>query len=237
VGIHVIILSDDGLTTHAQISQSGVVKTFALFALLAFLLVLMPPIDAQQSASAEKVRDVSPDGKFAMRISYDAEMNQQLIESEKADAKKIFSETIKAIDLVALPGKQVAANLLGNEGLGANYSDITLIWSSDSKWCAFYWSYPRVGYTTVYHQRGDKFLAMNESEGLLVDVKGDVRNEYVRPLRWTKPGILLLEQFSIFRGGEIEDAKFQLSAALDSKTGKFKVLSKKKLPPDVKKED
>ena len=57
------------------------------------------------------------------------------------------------------------------------------------------------------------------------------------PPRWRKPGILLLEQLSIFRGGEIDDAKFQLTAGLDSKTGKFKVISKKKLPPDVKKED
>ena len=34
----------------------------------------------------EKIRDVSPNQKFAMQILYDAEMNQQLIEGEKADS-------------------------------------------------------------------------------------------------------------------------------------------------------
>jgi len=89
----------------------------------------------------------------------------------------------------------------------------------------------------VYRQRGDKFVAVNNPDELRVDVKGDVRNEYVSPIRWTRPGVLLLEQLSIFRGGEIDDAKLQLTAGLDPQTGKFKVISKKRLPPDVKKED
>src|SRR5713101_4220497 len=86
-------------------------------------------------------------------------------------------------------------------------------------------------------QQGNKFVEVIKPEELRVDVKGDVRNEYVRPIRWTRPGVLLLEQLSIFRGGEIDDAKFQLRAGLDPTTGKFKVISKKKLPSDVKKED
>ena len=174
-----------------------------------------------------------------MRIRYEAETNKQLIEGEKANAEKIFSETIKATELVSLPSKQVVANLLPDEELGggSNYDDITLVWSPDSKWCAFYWNFPRVGYTTVYRQRGDKFVELSKPEDLKVDVKGDVRNEYIRPLRWTKPGVLVLEQLSIFRGGEIDDAKFQFTASFDEKSGKFRVISKKKLHPDVKKED
>jgi hypothetical protein len=77
-------------------------------------------------------------------------------------------------------------------------------------------------------------LALNESMNAQ---EGDVRSEYVGPIRWTKPGVLLLEQLSIFRAGEIDDAKSQLTAGLDPKAGKFKVIYKKKLPPDVKKED
>ena len=69
------------------------------------------------------------------------------------------------------------------------------------------------------------------------DGKGDVRNEYVRPIKWKKPGVLVLEQNSILRGGEGDDAKLQLVAGLDSKSGKFKVVSKKKMRSDVKKED
>ena len=141
------------------------VKALVPLCLPGFLAVLAQPIGAQESASVEKIRDVSPDKKFAMRIRYDAETNKQLIEAEKA-----------AVEL-------------------------------------------------------------NKPEGLKVDVKGDVRNEYIRPLHWTKPGVLVLEQLSIFRGGEIDDVKFQFTASFDEKSGKFRVISKKKLHPDVKKED
>jgi hypothetical protein len=64
----------------------------------------------QQPSLAEKIRDVSPDKKFAMRISYDAELNKQVTKAEKADPEKIFSQTIKAIELVSLPDKSVVAN-------------------------------------------------------------------------------------------------------------------------------
>ena len=197
-------------------------------------MIVTTSIHAQQSAEAEKIRDISPDGKFAMRILYDGETNKQLVEGEKADAEKIFSETIKAIELVTLPAKNKVLELLPSDDVGTNYDNITLVWSPDSNWCAFYYNQPRVGYTSVCRQQGDKFVEVTKPEDLRVDVKGDVRNEYIQPLRWTKAGVLLLEQLSIFRGGEIDDAKFQLTAGLDPKTGKFKVISKKKLPPDVK---
>jgi len=212
-------------------------KSLPLLGVLAFLIIVTTSIHAQQSAEAEKIRDISPDGKFAMRILYDGETNKQLVEGEKADAEKIFSETIKAIELVTLPAKNKVLELLPSDDVGTNYDNITLVWSPDSNWCAFYYNQPRVGYTSVCRQQGDKFVEVTKPEDLRVDVKGDVRNEYIQPLRWTKAGVLLLEQLSIFRGGEIDDAKFQLTAGLDPKTGKFKVISKKKLPPDVKKED
>jgi hypothetical protein len=96
--------------------------------LLGFLALLAHPIGAQESASDEKIRDVSPDKKFAMRIRCDAETNKQLIEGEKADAEKIFSETIKAIELVSLPFRQVVANLLPDEELGAETIMTTSRW-------------------------------------------------------------------------------------------------------------
>ena len=82
---------------------------------MGLLFVSTQPIYAQQSEPAEKIRDISPDKKFAMRILYDAEENKQLIEGEKADPEKIFSETIKSIELVSLPDKKVVANLLSAE--------------------------------------------------------------------------------------------------------------------------
>ena len=63
----------------------------------------------------------------------------------------------------------------------------------------------------------------------MVDVKGDVRNEYIRPIKWVKPAVLLLEQFDIFRGGS-GDATYQFTAKFDDKTGKFQITSKKKIP-------
>ena len=219
---------------HAGISQRSRMKSLPLLGVLAFLIIVTTSIHAQQSAEAEKIRDISPDGKFAMRILYDGETNKQLVEGEKADAEKIFSEAIKAIELVTLPAKNKVLELLPSDDVGTNYDNITLVWSLDSNWCAFYYNQPRVGYTSVYRQQGDKFGEVIKPDDLRVDVKGDVRNEYVQPIRWTKPGVLLLEQVSIFRGAEIDDAKFQLTAAADPRTGKFKVISKKKLPPDVK---
>ena len=147
------------------------------------------------------------------------------------------NRTIKAIELVTLPAKNKVLELLPSDDVVTNYDNITLVWSPDSNWCAFYYNQPRVGYSSVYGRCGDKFVEVTKRDDLRVDVKGNVRNEYVQPIRWTKPGVLLLEQVSIFRGAEIDDAKFQLTAAADPRTGKFKVISKKKLPPDVKKED
>jgi len=120
------------------------------------LVALGEPIRGQQSQPAEKIRDVSPDKKFAMRITYDAELNNQMIKAEDADAGKIFSQTIKAIELVSLRRKSLVANLLADAqlGPGSEYDFILLVWSLDSKWCAFYPAAPRIGYTTAYQRRG-----------------------------------------------------------------------------------
>ena len=40
--------------------------------------------------------------------------------------------------------------------------DMSLTWSPDSKWCAFYANMSRTSETTVYHLRGDKFVEMAE---------------------------------------------------------------------------
>ena len=73
---------------------------------------------------------------------------------------------------------------------------------------------------------GDRFEKL-KTEYLGVDDGGDVRNEYVTPLRWVKPGTLVLEQFSIFRGGA-GDAKIQFTVRFDEH-GKFQVVNKKKV--------
>src|SRR6266496_1355592 len=188
------------------------------WALFAWFLALNQPIDAQESAKFEKIRDTSPDKKFAMRISCSA---------EPEDPNNIDSSLITAVELVSLPSKKNVMNLPQNNEGGV----VDLIWSRDSNWFAFSLSGgPRVTDTYVYHRSGDDFVAMGGEEEVAADVEGDVRNEYVRPSRWVKPGVLLLEEYVIFRGGDGKDATYQFTARFDEKTGKFRIISKEKLP-------
>ena len=179
---------------------------------MGWLLISTPPIYAQESPAFEKIRDVSPDGKFAVRIS---------CSSEPEDPDKIDPDLITAVELVSLPSKNIVVNL------GPDYEN--LIWSKDSNWFAYALpSGSRVTDTYVYHRSGDDFTRLET--GVQVDVEGDVRNQYVHPIRWVKPGVLLLEQFDIFRGGNGKDATYRFTARFDEKTGKFRIISKKKIP-------
>jgi uncharacterized protein YecT (DUF1311 family) len=178
-----------------------------------------PPKGEYPPAKFEKIRDISPGGKFAMRISYS---------SEPEDPNNIDSSLITAVQLVSLPSKRAVMNLPQNySGSAAD-----LIWSQDSKWLAFsIYSGPRVGDTYVYHSSGDIFIQLDTQE-LRLDVAGDVRNEYVNPVRWVKPGVLLLEQNDIFRG-DGKDANHRFTASFDDKTGKVRIISNKKVRSTV----
>jgi len=242
------------------------VKTLTLLGLLVCLLILTQPSYAQQSATppqqhetqsaelAEKIRDASPNKKFAMRVRYDAEMYQKMFPTEKNDEGKTpstlqqaineqyFPATIKAIELVSLPQKVVVAELPWD----GSADQTSLTWSRDSKWCAFYASTARWGLTWIYHLLGDKFVPVSENvqpgadvEGdahgtwmtpLEIEVEGDVRREWLKPIRWLKPGVLLLEQSVIFRGEDAGEATYRLTTAFDEKTGKSRIISKKKVP-------
>ena len=178
------------------------------------------PAEAENPpAKFEKIRDISPDEKFAMRIS---------CSSEPEDPNNIDSSLITAVKLVSLPSKKAVMNLPQNySGSAAD-----LIWSQDSKWLAFsIYSGPRVSDTYVYHSSGDYFIQL-ETQELRVKVEGDVRNEYVNPVRWVKPGVLLLEQNDVFRG-DGKDGNHKFTASFDEKTGKFGIISNKKVRSTV----
>jgi hypothetical protein len=182
-----------------------------------WLLIWTQPTYAQESPAFEKILDVSPDGKFALRIS---------CSSEPADSNNIDPGLITAADVVSLPSKNSVI-----KGL-QNYSGTVpdLIWSKDSNWLAYSLSSgTRVTDTYVHHRSGDDFVQL-QTDDLRIDAKGDVRNEYVRAIRWVKPGVLLLEQFDIFRGGDGTDATWRFTARFDDKTGKLQIISKKKIP-------
>ena len=169
------------------------------------------PARAEESAKWEKISAISPDKKFAMRIVCD---------SKPEDPENIDAASVNLLEIVSMPGKEIVGTLSGG-----GYGSFRLIWSSDSKWCAFYsMSGPRVGDTSVYRLQGEKF-AMLEAEQLSVEVKGDTRNQYVEPVRWLKPGTLVVKQFTIFRGGG--DSTVQFTIRFDD-SGKFHVISQKK---------
>jgi hypothetical protein len=100
------------------------VKEPLLPGLLSCLLFLTVPGHAQETPEFEKIRNVSPDKKFAARISGSG---------EPEDPENIDSSLITAIDIVSLPAKEVVVSLGSGEGL----ENFKLVWSSDSKWFAF----------------------------------------------------------------------------------------------------
>ncbi len=177
---------------------------------------------AEDDESWEKIRDTSPDKKFGMRIKCDG---------APADPEHIDSNLITAIELVSLPSKKVVAKLLPSDDVGTTFEDVTLIWSSDSKWCAFYYRSPRTAYTNVFRRVGDKFVAANKSEKLMIHLQGFVKSEYVQPVRWFQPGVLVLKQLTIFHENDAE-ASYEFTARFESKTGKFQVTSKRDVTTD-----
>jgi hypothetical protein len=166
---------------------------------------------AQESDRAEVIRHISPDKKFAMRI---------LCDSKPADPANIDADSVKAVDIVSLPGKEVVGKLPFG-----GYDGLNLVWSGDSKWCAFYsMSGTRQGETSVHRLQGEKFVQL-ETGDMSVEVKGDTRNQYVEPARWLKPGTLVLKQFTIFRDGE-SSSTIDFTVRFDE-SGQFHVISKR----------
>jgi len=164
-------------------------------------------------AKFEKIRDISPDGNYALRIS---------CSSEPEDPNNIDSSLITAAELVSLPSKKILIELQRNDDRAAH-----LIWSPDSKWFALSVSRGyRVADTDVYHRLGDNFIQL-ETQELRDHVQGDVKNEYVNPVRWVKPGALELDQSDVFRDGNGKNLNHRFTAMFDEKTGKFQINSKR----------
>jgi hypothetical protein len=188
--------------------------------------VLAQAEEKPTATPAEILRDTSPDGKFALRTKYDKTLNDKMLNANNPKPDhNIFSETISLIELVSLPEKEVAATLFDATREFGNNFEITFLWSSDSKWCAFYLGYPRTGSTTVYHLDGKEFKAANKSEELNLPTKGSVRNEYIIPKRWVSPGVLELSVERVFHGKDKGDNYSGFTARFDGK-GKFRVLEK-----------
>ena len=197
-------------------------------ALVTFILVARS-VCAEDAALAEKTRDVSPDQKFALRISYDQKEDERIAAKNDPGEHRLpegmFSRAVAEIDLVSLPAKEKVVELFKPD-LGTNFGDITLLWSADSRWFAYYNSQLGTGDTDVYTDRDGKFVKVNSSsKDLSAKVKGDFRNEWIRPIKWVNPGVLVLEDEAIGNSGHV---KFELTAKIDA-DGSVHMMSKKKL--------
>ena len=147
---------------------------------------------AEEIPTAEKITDFSPDKKFAVRIAYDPSLLPE-------NGDEIPAEATRKLEVIAMPGKDVVLDFSDNEG-GLKGK---VIWSQDSKWFAYALSLgQRVTETRVCHRSSDRFEKL-KTEYLGVDPGGDVRNEYVTPLRWMKPGTLVLEQFRFSAAAQV----------------------------------
>ena len=122
------------------------------------------------------VKFLSPDGRFALRIT--------------ADQK---------VDLIEKASGNVMVDLGDVYGRYRNHPEETvLVWSADSKWAAYGTRGERKGDTTVYFWNGSAFDEIPLPEDLPgPDIKfrkeaGSIKNYggAIKPLKWLKPGEL-----------------------------------------------
>ncbi|HET6406339.1 MAG TPA: hypothetical protein VFG14_00540 [Chthoniobacteraceae bacterium] len=181
----------------------------------------------------------SPDRKYAIQTVYEA-------------AHELWNSLfIHRIEMISLPEMKVLAQLLPASEAGTRFGSVDvaapvnlpLVWASDSKWCAFYFSYPdrgghSSGHTTVFHEERGKFVATHKPRqlraGVLRDPLEGQLSESVSPVRWIKPGTLFLEQTRHFVSddGSEKELFWQLEAAYDEKRKSMRVVRVKKLSPE-----
>ena len=192
----------------------------SLLYVILFGMASMSAQEAEETSLKGKISDFSPNKKFAVRTNYDPTVDD-------GSGEEISKDAIKSVDLIAMPDKKVVANLV--KDVDGDIGGITgkIIWSPDSKWLAYGVSGGhRVTETSVEHWTGDHFESV-DTDKLRVDPGGDARNQYITPLRWTAPGTLLLEEFTIFFYDK-GDSTYQFTAHFDG-SGKFKVTNRKKV--------
>jgi hypothetical protein len=191
------------------------IKTLLLSLLL---IATVRAAEPDKPTLASTLSDHSPDGKCAMRIVHEA------------GDETLRSESIRRIEIVALASGKAVAQLLPEDDVGTHFQDWRLLWSPDSKWCAFYYESPRTGYTTVYRRANGKFAATHKPY-TLTSPEPDAAREYAKPVRWTNDGKLILYQWTLSGPGEggRTESHMELTAAYDKKKGRFRIIKTREL--------
>src|SRR5947209_20494336 len=102
-----------------------------------------------------------------------------LCDAEPKDPENIDPSSIKAVEIVSLPAKEVVGSLAD----GIIYHGFSPVWSKESQWCAFHSSSgSRVSETSAHNLHDDKLVAAKAAE-LGLDANADLRNEYINPPR------------------------------------------------------
>ena len=131
--------------------------------LLGLLLIFTQPIYAEESAASEKIRDISPDGKFAMRICdrcrnvsenvpqwQNSRQNNNPFHTPGRQRPSTSRSTINKIELVSLPQKRVVAELHWDGSADQTRPELV---SRTQKWCAFHAETARMGSPDVSSAR------------------------------------------------------------------------------------
>jgi hypothetical protein len=155
-------------------------KTISLFAFILIRICLLPSLEAK-----DIIRDKSPDGKFALRIT----------KEDQGWGAAIISLKSKE-DVVGL---EIYQNFT---------EDAHLLWSRDSQRVAYFEPDRRGGSTTVYFRKGSEFEEVSLPYGDTPECdekppEKDSGDSYLktveattRPVKWLHSGELVLEQHS-----------------------------------------
>lgn len=89
--------------------------------------------------------------------------------------------------------------------------------------------------TAVYHLQGGKFRRVGDPAKLSLPTRHQVRNQYINPIRWIKPGVLQLRQDRVLsdESGADFDPPMRFTVQFDGK-GKFKIIAKERAPEEQK---
>ena len=150
---------------------------------------------ADQSEEMVVTRTVSPDKQYEVR--------------ETADAQN----RLEAAVLQVRKGGKLLVDLAAAYDLKSKAESSETRWKSDSKAFAYHYAFLGYGDTVVYRQEGGAFKELKvpklppmktDAGREIPEVELNIKASTTYPVRWEKGGVLVLEEFRIYGGGEWE---------------------------------